>query len=407
MKINRRIVWIVLLYIIVIVISIFDTNVFLTVISIMFLLIYHLYTFGNVSRKLNVEKDKSVSKLKYKLKKSIKESEEVYTHFLSLSKTLGSGVLMVDEDGIINFANKDVFNYFNLDMNNLSYVEIKRVKPLYNFVNKAYLDEKPNRDQIFYDDCYYDLKSTPIFENDIFRGCLVVIHDITLLRTAENFQKRFTADVSHELKTPLSSIKGVSELLERDKNMNLEDREEFIGIIRKEASRMETILSDLLVISKMDRIDYELKLSKTDISSVIKDSVKLLERMAISKNIDISVDVESLIMNFDKVKLEHVFINLIKNAINYTDQGDIIVTGKIMNNYYEIVFTDTGIGIPEEEMENIFKRFYRIDGARSRDSGGSGLGLSIVKNVVKKHGGEIEVISEINKGTKFVISLPI
>ena len=108
MKINRRIVWIVLLYIIVIVISIFDSNVFLTVISIIFLLIYHLYTFGNVSRKLNVEKDKSVSKLKYKLKKSIKESEEVYTHFLSLSKTLGSGVLMVDEDGIINFANTNI-----------------------------------------------------------------------------------------------------------------------------------------------------------------------------------------------------------------------------------------------------------------------------------------------------------
>lgn len=402
----KNVLFLFLIYVVTIIIVIFDPDIYFSATAVACLLIYHLFTSRNVNRKLIVEKDKSVSKLKFRLKETIKESEEAYKHFLSLSKTLGSGVVMIDEDGVINFANKDVFNFFNQNMNNLKYDEIRNIKPLYNFINKAYLMEKAKRDQIFYNECYYDIKSTPIVENSLFKGCLIVIHDITTLRTAENFQKRFTADVSHELKTPLSSIKGVSELLERDKDMSLDDRQEFIGIIRKEASRMETILSDLLIISKMDRIDYDLKLSVSDIKTVIVESVNILERLAISKNIAISIDVESKSLEFDKVKLEHALINLIKNAINYTDEGKISVMGKIVDNSYLITIEDTGIGIPNNEMDNIFKRFYRIDGARSRDTGGSGLGLSIVKNVVKKHGGEIDVISEINKGTKFVISLP-
>jgi len=370
-------------------------------------MIYHFVTFIGVKDKLSEDKQVSVQKLQYKLDETKKESEESYLHFLSLSQTLGSGVIMVNDDGKINFANKDVLEYFDFDFNNKYYEDIQISKPLYKFISKAYLLEQKYRKQIVYEDKYFDLLSTPIFEDDIFKGCLIIIHDITTLRTAENFQKRFTADVSHELKTPLSSIKGISEILNRDRNMEEKDRNEFIEILQKESVRMETILNDLLIISKMDRIDYELTVTEVHIGELVLESTNALKRLAKEKNIELITNVKDEIISVDKNKIAQVIINLIKNAINYTDEGSITVTGYTENDFYTLQVSDTGIGINSEEIENIFKRFYRIDGARSRDSGGSGLGLSIVKNVVLKHGGNIQVDSIKDEGTTFIITLPL
>jgi two-component system phosphate regulon sensor histidine kinase PhoR len=234
----------------------------------------------------------------------------------------------------------------------------------------------------------------------------VIVHDISLIKTAERFQKQFTADVSHELKTPLSTIKGFSEILARDGKISKEDKKEFIEIIQKEVTRMETIISDLLVISKMDRVDYELEYSKSNMQSTIEDAVSILKNDLEQKGLTLYQDIESKTFMYDYTKMHHVLLNLVRNAINYTDQGHIELKGYVDKNNYVIEVSDTGIGIPEEEKEKIFTRFYRIDTARSRDTGGSGLGLSIIKNVIRKHEGFIEVSSEVGKGTTFKVSIP-
>jgi len=251
------------------------------------------------------------------------------------------------------------------------------------------------------------LINTPIFEGRFYKGCLIIVHDITAIKTAEKFQKQFTADVSHELKTPLSVLKGFSEILDRDQEMDIIQRVDFIKMIKKEVTRMETIITDLLTISKMDRLDYELKLEKIDVTTVINDTINLVRSFAVEKKLKISHNLESCYLNIDATKLSLAFTNLIKNAINYTDEGGIKIKGEISEKRYIVTITDTGIGIDDSEQENIFKRFYRVDSNRSRETGGSGLGLSITKNVVLRHGGTITVDSKLEKGTTFRICLPI
>ncbi|MBN2604868.1 MAG: hypothetical protein JXR62_03500 [Bacilli bacterium] len=407
MNIKKEYLLITLYYVVVSIYVIFIHDIVGTVLLVLLLMTFHFYTTYKINAETNQDKVDSVSKLLSKLDKTKKENDETYKRFISLTTTLGSGIIMVNEEGIVNFMNKDIQNYFNINFHNEDYNVLVKVKPLYKFINQAYLLEKTLREQIAFNEHYFDLISTPLFENKMFRGCLIIVHDITSLKTAENFQKQFTADVSHELKTPLSTIKGFSEILDRDKNIKASEREEFISLIRKESTRMETILSDLLIISKMDRLDYELTLEDTDFAELIKENANLLKRQLDKKGLKYIENIASCSMRIDKNKMGQVILNLIKNAITYTDSGEITVTGVIHENNYILSIQDTGIGIMQSDVEKIFKRFYRVDAARSRDSGGSGLGLSICKNVVMKHGGNINVESVVSKGTTFIITIPI
>jgi two-component system phosphate regulon sensor histidine kinase PhoR len=288
-----------------------------------------------------------------------------------------------------------------------SYDQLKSIKPLYKEISRAFIAEEKTHAQFKYDRFTYEISVNPVFEKKLFQGSLVVIRDITQLKTAENFQKQFTADVSHELKTPLSAIKGMAEILSRDEPIEQSEQKEFIQGIYDESIRLETILNDLLIISKMDRLDYELKLQETSIKTIIDDAIQLLKPNATKKDLYLNSDIEDCLLMIDPVKMNQVIINLIKNAINYTDKGGVNVKAYISKETYLIEVNDTGIGIKEEDFEKVFKRFYRVDEARSRDSGGSGLGLSIIKNVVKKHQGSIELTSEIDKGSTFTIRLPL
>jgi len=407
MSFKKEYIQVIAAYLILLTYIIVGDNKVIMAILIIFVCSLTMYILLRISKLLNTEREKSVSSLKTKLAKSRRENEEVYKRFLSLSTTLGSGVFMVDEEGFITFSNKDVENYFEIDISNKDYKELAEIKQLYFFIEETYLLEEYHRKQIKHQDKVYDLISTPLFEGDMYAGCLVLVHDITQLKVAEKFQKRFTADVSHELKTPLSAIKGYSEILQRDQKMDPVHRKEFIDTINEQANKMDAILSDLIVISKLDRIDYEMDLELYDISEVIKDSTNLLHSKIAEKELGCVVRAEPCEMLFDKVKISQVIINIVKNAINYTDKGYVNVSGKIKNNKYIIKIEDSGIGIKTENLDKIFTRFYRVDKARSRDTGGSGLGLSISKNVVIKHNGKIDVKSVENQGSTFIITLPI
>lgn len=408
MNFKKDILYTIVAYTLVIVIITIFENTILTALFIFALMLFHIFSFYGERTKLKQNNEDSLTRLMSKLSKTKKENEESYKRFVSLTKTLGSGLIMVNEEGIINFTNKDFNQYFNIDDSLIKdYNSLVKIKPLYKFINQAYLLEKSLREQIHYLDKYYDLVSTPIFENDFFQGCLILVHDISNLKTAESFQKQFTADVSHELKTPLSAIKGFSEILSRDTDMLEEDRIEFIKLINKESNRMESILEDLLIISKMDRLDYELNLEKTNIKDVIIENIDSMKNKILKKGLEYKITVEDCTLNIDKNKMGQVLLNLVRNSTNYTDEGEISIVGYIEGSKYVLKVIDTGIGISKEDLEKIFKRFYRVDAARSRDTGGSGLGLSICKNVVLKHGGSISVNSVENKGTTFEIILNI
>lgn len=407
MKWNKDYVFIAIGYLFVILYIAFVNDKIFNIVLVLGLFVYHTVIYRQIKERLSVDKQRSLRKMQSRLEKTQKQRELINDRFVSLSRSFGSGLLMVDEDGVIQYSNKDMTDAFQRDFNQLPYKDVIDIPELYQFIHQAYLVEDSVRKQITYQGKAYDLISTPLFEGDLFQGALILCHDITTIKNAEAYQKRFTADVSHELKTPLAAIKGFSEILSRDTDIPQKERQEFIELIRDESQRMDVILKDLIEISKLDRIDYELNATTEDISRTICDAVALLQKQAEDHNLELTCDVEPCIMSYSTHKISQVLLNIIKNAISYTDRGSVTVNGTIDKDDYIITVIDTGIGIKEDDFDKIFKRFYRVDKARSRDTGGSGLGLSISKNAIHKHGGQIRVSSVVNEGTTFTITLPI
>ena len=404
---KRNIIQIIVAYTIVLAYIVLVNNKVVNVFLVIALILYHINSVTSIRSKIQQDKKTSVSKLQYKLDKIEQEKQETYKQFVSLSRSFGSGFLMVNEEGLITITNKDIEKYFKLKVSGKNYEVLSKVKGLYDFVHQAYLLETSLRRQIHHKSRDYDLISTPLNEGGLFKGCLILVHDITVIKNAEKYQKQFTADVSHELKTPLSAIKGFSEILLRNDAIEDKDRTEFLEHIQNESLRMEHILKDLTIIAQMDRVDYELELIRTDVKDLIMETFNVLKNKAKNTGLTLTCEAEPQLLALDKFKFSQVLVNMINNAINYTDKGTVSVRGYIKDEKYYIEIEDSGIGIKEEDYQNIFKRFYRVDKNRSRETGGSGLGLSISKNVVKKHGGKISIKSELNKGSIFTIKIPI
>ena len=239
-------------------------------------------------------------------------------------------------------------------------------------------------------------------------GAVVVLHDITELRKLERVRRDFVANVSHEFKTPLTSIQGYAEtLLNRDDPHN---RERFLGIILEQSRRLARLTDDLLKLSKMDADRLEVEIRRVSVWELVQSCLETAEHRAAEKDIHISVDVPGELPDIagDRRRLAEVLQNLLDNATQYTLAGGLItISGEIRDG--DVVFTvsDTGIGIPKADQSRIFERFYRVDAARSREAGGTGLGLAIAKHLVEVHGGRIWVDSEIGQGSHFHFSVPI
>lgn len=368
---------------------------------------YTVYFFKGILNKQDVEKVHQNNQIDYQVKQALELFESTNLQLSKLVDSLPGGVLLIDANGIIKIENQTFLNMFQLDsLFDKDYQLIQLIEPLYQAVFDAYTAEISKRTQIKSEERYYDLIMSTIVDESVFQGLLILVSDITELKTAEQFQKQFTADVSHELRTPLSAILGLTEILQNE-GIDAQNRLEFITTIHHESKRLENLIKDLLVISKLDRIDDPLMRKPTQIKSLIEETSELWLNEIKNKDIMFELDLDEALLNIDEHKFNQVIVNLLTNAIKYTDQGSIIIKGRKLKDWYNLEFKDTGIGIAKEHQPFIFKRFYRVDNARSRDSGGSGLGLSIVKNVIVKHGGTIHVASEENQGTTFTVSVPI
>jgi two-component system phosphate regulon sensor histidine kinase PhoR len=240
-------------------------------------------------------------------------------------------------------------------------------------------------------------------------GVIVVFHDVTDLKRLERIRQEFVANVSHELRTPLTAIKGYVEALLDGGLENSSQAEQFLQVIDRHASRMDKIVSDLLLLSELESSDLSLKKEEISLAELIHSAVDALRPVAESKKqaIQLRLPPELPSIMGDGQKIHQVMLNLLHNAINYTPEGgQISIETRVDANGLEVSVSDTGIGIPGEDLPRIFERFYRVDKGRSRELGGTGLGLSIVKHIVEAHGGRVSAESKPGQGSRFSLFLP-
>ena len=257
-----------------------------------------------------------------------------------------------------------------------------------------------------------NIHSSPLYDSSSVQiGALLVMNDVTQLRHLENVRRDFVANVSHEIKTPLTAIKGFVETLQQGTVEDKAEQERFLGIVLKHVNRLGAILEDLLALSRMEQENgiEEVRLSTGKIKDVIQTAIQVCQPKAAARGITINVDaVEDLSANLDATLLEQAFVNLIDNAVKYSDDGSQVrISASQKKHEVTIKFVDQGVGIPNKHLPRLFERFYRVDKARSRKLGGTGLGLAIVKHIVQAHGGHITVESSLGQGSTFTVHLPL
>ena len=242
------------------------------------------------------------------------------------------------------------------------------------------------------------------------RGIIAVVHNVTRERKLEDARRKFVADVSHELRTPLTSIKGYAETIAEDDGMPPALRKRFLGVVQNEADRMLRIVRDLLTLSRMDNRSMSWRFEWVDMENLLEDINTAMQIKAAEKHHRLTMVLRGNLplVWCDKERIEQVVVNLLTNAVNYTpEEGVISLVADRSGDTVQISVQDNGIGIAKEDVPHLFDRFYRVDKARSRESGGSGLGLSITSEIVQKHKGTIQVESELGHGTTMTVLLPV
>ena len=259
-------------------------------------------------------------------------------------------------------------------------------------------------------DIIYKIKIDPVhFEDtDAVIGFIINIENITEYAKLENMRKEFVANVSHELKTPITSIQGFIETLKMTDNLDEDTKNRFLTIIENEATRLTRLIDDILLLSTIENKTKK-KVEKVDLFEVFEEVHEVINYIAKKKNIKVKYDFENKDIDLWEYSgyIRQILLNIISNAIKYTgENGKVSIKQYIKSEKVFIEVKDNGIGIPEEDIERIFERFYRVDKARSRSVGGTGLGLAITKHMVKALNGNIRVESELGVGSKFIIELP-
>ena len=235
---------------------------------------------------------------------------------------------------------------------------------------------------------------------------VLVLHDITSMKELERIKRDLVSSVSHELRTPLTSIKGFAETLEEEVD---EKNRHYVEIIRRNTDRLINIVRDLLLLSQMEEAGVEIEMEEVDLKGLAENTVRIFDSQLKEKGLALFLEIEPDLpaISADPFKIEQLLINLLDNAIKYTDQGEVRLSLRQDDRKVVIEVRDTGIGIPRGKLSRVFERFYVVDKSRSRKTGGTGLGLSIVKHIVLLHGGEISVESEPGKGSRFLVRLPL
>jgi two-component system phosphate regulon sensor histidine kinase PhoR len=318
--------------------------------------------------------------------------------------SIQEGLLVLDRKGAIVLSNESIRKALQASaVDGKLYWEVIREPQFSALIDRVAREKTRCEDQITIQDSAFLCSATPLASQD---KTVVMCHDVTELKRVEKIKKDFVVNVSHELRTPLTAIKGFVETIEDD----IDDKNRgYLNIIRRNTDRLINIVEDLLLLSELEEKGAALSLEACDLKIMLEQMQRIFEPRLREKRLTLTIRADQALPDImaDAFKLEQVFVNLIDNAIKYTEKGGITVSLLQRNGRVLIEVQDTGIGFPPEHLPRIFERFYVVDASRSKQLGGTGLGLSIVKHIILLHSGAIEVASTPGQGTKIIITLPV
>ncbi len=372
---------------------------------------------GDFDQKVNVKSNDEIGQLGSmfnflidELKNSISSLQQEKSKMETTFKYMADGVLTVDINGNIIHANPVAKNILLLSETEEKYDDVvKNIKGdmvLSNLKDKSYhgteILEKGRET--------YNVDYAPFMNNqNEIGGVIIVFKDITEQYKIDKLQREFVANVSHELKTPITTIKSYAETLLDGALEEKQIAEDFLNVINSESDRMSRLVSDLLRLSRMDYEQTKWKKEKINVGEMLGQVAKKLHIQAKNKNIKMHLGniQDDIFVLFDRDGFEQILLNIAGNAVKYTpEKGNVWIDAFRDNNKINISIKDDGIGIPKEDQLRVFERFYRVDKARSRELGGTGLGLSIAKQIAEAHNSKLTVNSEAKKGTEIIITIP-
>jgi two-component system phosphate regulon sensor histidine kinase PhoR len=324
------------------------------------------------------------------------------------------GVIAIDNDDRLLILNPMAQRLLGVDMESVKGKTIQeaiRNVDLQKFFEKTHISPSPAHDEIvFRPGTLMQAMGTALLDADYRKiGVLVVLNDITQTRNLENMRKDFVANVSHELKTPITSIKGFVETLREGAIKDPEKACDFLEIVSRQAERLDAIIDDLLALSRIEQKaeSEEIEMEMGRIKDVLLAVMVNLQPKANDQNVKITLECdEDIYVKMNAPLMEQAVTNLLDNAVKYSPGGNVTIKADRMDHEVAIRVIDTGVGIEPEHIPRLFERFYRVDKARSRKMGGTGLGLAIVKHIVQAHNGRTDVQSKPGRGSIFSIVLP-
>ncbi len=345
------------------------------------------------------------------LRENLREVDRQKRQIETILLHMTDGIIAFDMEGKIMHINPAATDLLKLTEKDNSFEKIfEKINVDINLEKTIYLENWTSTEQrVQIEDKYLTIFFASFRdEQDLPSGVMVVIQDITEHVRLDNMRKEFVADVSHELKTPITSIMGYADtLLEGEYDKETQDK--FLNVIASEARRMAKLVADLLILSRYDSNKVKKEASEFDLGELVKKCQEKLQLEINKKHHEVECFVTANVppVKADKDGIERVILNIMTNSIKYTQEGGNIkiYVGFVYNDAY-IKIIDNGIGIPEEDLDRIFDRFYRVDKARTREMGGTGLGLSIAKEILDQNKGSIDIKSQKGKGTEVVIRIP-
>ncbi len=356
----------------------------------------------------------TLNKMAQEIEDKIKETGTQNQKLEAIFNSMIEGIIVVDQEGRIVSVNPTIEKIFGISVKDAAgkiFLEAIRNNDISEVLNNALKKKEYVCTEIaliYPAHKTFEVSATPLFENNSVSGCLAVIHDITEIRRLEIVRRDFVANVSHELKTPLTSIKGFVETLLEGALEDKENNRNFLRIIQEHAERLDKLVNDLLSLSHLESKEIALDNKSFNLRQQLQEVIAGFNSQLRKRNIEIKNDLpEAIFVKADQDRIEQVFTNLIDNAVKFNkENGFVKVYAQEINGKIRVTVEDSGIGIPEKDIPRIFERFYRVDKARSRELGGTGLGLSIVKHIIELHGGSVGVESIEGLGSKFWFILP-
>ncbi|EFR86737.1 two-component sensor histidine kinase [Listeria marthii FSL S4-120] len=356
----------------------------------------------------------SVNTLAESLETQMFEIKQNEQRLNAIVQNLVSGVMLINIDKQVIMTNRTMYQILGeTEITGKPFYEVIKSFALSQLIEATFETKTIQQKEIilyFPREMILDASVSPILaENGEITGIILLLHDITQIRHLENVRSEFVTNVSHELKTPVTALKGFAETLLDGAMYDEMLLKKFLTIIKEESDRLHRLIMDILALSRIEQNPVPENIEIVDMDDVIEQSARTIFEMATEKNIQVTIPEKTstpVTIETDRDKLQQILINLLSNAINYTPvDGKVEV--KLIDHEAEVIIevTDNGIGIPAKDIDRVFERFYRVDKARSRHSGGTGLGLSIVKHLVENCGGRIEVESQEEVGSTFRVTL--